>query len=86
MTKRRAEGNKQSLVVVLKTHKLIAQAIQEQLKRRLELSRGIDKAGEQLKDLQKQSTNLQGKAGKEKKVAELDAQAWHGMSAWQGMA
>ena len=77
MTKRRAEGNKQSLVVVLKTYKLMAQAIQEQLKRRSDLLKAIDKASDQLKELQLQSTRLQGKAGKEKKVAELDAQAWH---------
>jgi hypothetical protein len=76
----------------------MAQAIQEQLKRRSELHKAIEKAGEQLKEVrlqptrpqghrpspyhlptisqvQQQSTKLQGKAGKEKKVAELDAQA-----------
>ena len=59
MTKRRAEGNKQSLVLVLKTYQLMAQAIQEQLKRRAELQRAIDKAGEQLKEVQQQSIKLQ---------------------------
>ena len=37
----------------------MAQAIQEQLKRRAELQKAIDKAGEQLKDVQQQSIKLQ---------------------------
>ena len=41
------------------TYPLMAQAIQEQLKRRAELQRAIDKAGEQLKEVQQQSIKLQ---------------------------
>ena len=75
MTKRRAEGDKTSLLIVLKTYQLMTEAIQEQLKRRTALASSIDKQSSQLKDVQTQSAKLQGKAGKESKCAALDAQA-----------
>ena len=56
---RGSESHTKALLVVLKTHELMAAAIQEQLKRRADLHRATDKAGEQLKAVQLSSTLLQ---------------------------
>ncbi len=70
-----AEHTKRGLLFKLKLFKALAEAAQEQFKRRAAVGASIDSMNGKIKELLAQSTKVAGKSGKEKQVAELEAKA-----------